>query len=115
MSTGTVNRLLQILAAKYVVDNLPADNHSFFRKYQDVLDAIYTIGYGEASWRTFAFRFDSPVSLDSPSWKRETFLVHCRDALRVAQNLASYLDFNTRFGYVPDEEYTSPGFLRVSN
>ena len=65
MSTGTVNRLLRSLAAKYVVDNLSADYHPLFRKYQDILDAIDTIEYGEAPWQTFAFRFDDPVSPES--------------------------------------------------
>ena len=115
MSKGTVNRLLRILAAKYIVDNLPADYHPLFRKYQDVLDAIDTIEYGEVSWRTFAFRFNGPVYPDSPSWKRETYLVHCRDALRVAENLAASADFNSRFDYVPYEEFTGPGCRRVAN
>ncbi|KAI1789248.1 hypothetical protein LXA43DRAFT_1155148, partial [Ganoderma leucocontextum] len=115
MSKGTVNHLLRILAAKYVVDNLPVDYHPLFRRYQDVLEAIDSVEYGEVSWRTYAFRYEGPVSPNSPSWKREVYFVHCRDALRVAENLASSPDFNGRFDYVPYEEFTGPNCRQVSN
>ncbi|KAI1790353.1 hypothetical protein LXA43DRAFT_891191 [Ganoderma leucocontextum] len=86
-----------------------------FKRYQDVLDAIDKIEYGEVSWRMYAFRYDGPVTPDSPSWKREVFFVHCQDALRVAENLTSCSDFNGRFDYVPYKEFTGPNCRRVSN
>ncbi|KAI0685977.1 hypothetical protein C8T65DRAFT_517206, partial [Cerioporus squamosus] len=114
MSEGKIDRLLRILAAKYVVDGLP-DYQPPFNNYQEILDAIDEIEHGEAAWRTFAVRYSGPVTPASPAWQRETYYVHTRDTLRVAEILTACPDFDGRFDYVPYEETTPATGRHVSN
>ncbi len=114
LSKGKVDQLLRILAAKFVVDGLP-DYQPPFNDYQEILSAIDDIEYGEAAWRTFAVRYQGPVTPASPAWQRETFYVHARDTLRAAENLTASPDFDGQFDYVPFEETTPANGRRVSN
>ncbi|RPD67720.1 hypothetical protein L226DRAFT_474492 [Lentinus tigrinus ALCF2SS1-7] len=114
LSKGKIRNILRILAAKYVIDGLP-EYDPIYKDYKALLDAIDAIEFGEVTWRTFAVRYRGPVGPNSPAWKRETFMVHARNTLRVAELLAACPDFDGRFDYVPYEEYTAVDCRRVSN
>ncbi len=86
-----------------------------YKEHKALLDAIDAIKYGEANWKTFNVRYRGPLTPDSPAWQRETFTIHARDTLTVAEILASCPDFDGKFDYVPYEEYLSHDCRRVSN
>ncbi|KAI0735779.1 hypothetical protein C8Q76DRAFT_690321 [Earliella scabrosa] len=114
LSKGKIKRLLQILATKHHADGLPEYN-SIYKNQKQILEAIDAIEHGEASWRTFAFRYPGPVTPTSPSWKREVFLVHTQDTLRVAEIIAACPDFEGKFDCVPTQEFTTRNCRCVSN
>ncbi|KAI0682812.1 hypothetical protein C8T65DRAFT_750046 [Cerioporus squamosus] len=114
LSRAKVDRMLCLFAAKHVADGLP-DYNSIFKDYQEILDSVDAIQYGEAPWKTFAVRYSGPVTPASPAWQRETYYVHTRNTLRVAEILAGCPNFNGQFDYVPFAETTPTRGRRVSN
>ncbi|TFK84682.1 hypothetical protein K466DRAFT_496109 [Polyporus arcularius HHB13444] len=114
LSNGKISKLLRILAAKHVVDGLP-EYDPIYKQHKALLEAIDSIEYGEANWKAFAVRYSGPITPNSPAWKRETFIVHARNTLRVAEIIAACPDFDGKFDYIPYEEYLSEDCRRVSN
>ncbi|KAH9846008.1 hypothetical protein C2E23DRAFT_872599 [Lenzites betulinus] len=114
LSKGVIDQLLQITAAKHVVDGLP-DYRPIYGSHSEVEDIIDSIEYGESTWRTFAVRYSGPICANSPSWKREVYYVHARDTLRVAELLAASPDFRNKFDIAPYEEFTGADCRRVSD
>ncbi|KAH9910697.1 uncharacterized protein BXZ73DRAFT_57860 [Epithele typhae] len=113
-SRAGLRQLWKILQAKFTADGL--ENYSpFYRSKSDIEDAIDDIPFGDAAWTTIAIRYRGPVGPDSPSWKRQVYLVHTRDALTVAECIAANAEFKDMFDYVPYEEYTAPDCRRVCN
>ncbi|KAI0757759.1 hypothetical protein C8Q80DRAFT_1091076 [Daedaleopsis nitida] len=114
LSRDTLKQMFRILAAKHIADGHP-EYMPIYKKYQEILDVIDAIPYGEAPWRTFAIRWRGQVTPNSPAWKREVFLVHTRDTLRVAEIMAASPDFDGNFDYVPYEEFSGPNCRQVSD
>jgi hypothetical protein len=95
------------MAAQLISSGAVGANQSF-ESVADMEARIDEIREGAAPWYTYAFRYNGPVDESSKDWKHETYLLHTRDALDVAKNIAGNTDFNGKWDYVPYEEYTSP-------
>lgn len=96
-SVDDLNALLRILREKNEVDG--NDNPAIFDDHDHFLEFIDAIPYGEATWHTFAIRYTGPVAADSPSWKRQTFIIHARDPRDVFSNMISSPEFAKRWDY----------------
>ncbi|KAL7279950.1 hypothetical protein ACG7TL_006361 [Trametes sanguinea] len=71
--------------------------------------------FGEAPWISFRIRYAGHVDANSPSWKRHTYIVHMRNPLRVAENMAGSADFLGTWDYTPFKEFLGEGCQRYSN
>lgn len=101
-SIDDMNALLRIWRNKNRVDG---NNHpAIFDDHNHFLEFIDAIPYGEATWHTFAVRYAGPVDADSPSWKRQTFIIHHRDPKTVFSNMISSSEFATRWDYKAYQE-----------
>ncbi|TDL19558.1 hypothetical protein BD410DRAFT_726969 [Rickenella mellea] len=111
-SKADVDQLLQILAAKNIVDG---GGNAIFENNAHLEASIDAIKYGEVNWHSFSVRYNGPIAHNAPSWKRATYTVHTRCSLDVARSMAGSADFDGNFDYVPFEEYTAPDCRRYSN
>lgn len=96
------------------MDGYP-DYDAIYKDYSAVESVIDDIPYGPKVWSTYAVRYNGPVDANSASWKRETYFIHARNTLHVAEALAGSTDFKEKFDIMPFEEYTGPGCRRISH
>ncbi|KAI0745331.1 hypothetical protein C8Q76DRAFT_764613 [Earliella scabrosa] len=107
-SQGDVDELFNILRAKNILDG-HEDSEPIFRSHAHMLDTIDDIKLGATSWTTFSVRWNGPVTADSPSWKRQRFIVHTRDPLAVMKAMCASADFNGSWQTRPFKEFNENG------
>jgi hypothetical protein len=113
VSAGLINNLLELWAADKVAGQEAGD--TFFKDANDVHAHIDAIREGQCPWYTYAFKYDGPIDAQSKAWKHDIWLLHTRHALDVAALIAGNTDFDTKWDYVPYEEFTSPDNRRFCN
>jgi hypothetical protein len=106
VSEGFVDDLLELWAADKIAAG--TGEEGLFKDAQDVYNHIDQIREGNCPWYTYAFRWSGPVDDNSKGWKHDTWLLHTRDALDVAEFIAGNADFDGKWDYVPYKEYISP-------
>lgn len=116
LSEGSGDNLCKIYAA-HMIDTfgLQATNHLLFEDTDEVHQAIDDIAEGEAPWREFTIRYTGEVNDSSPPWMRTEYTVHCRDALKVVENMAASEDFKNSWNYRPYREFIASRERRWSN
>lgn len=112
LSGGDIDELMEIWAAHSVLND--GGDPPFLNK-NDLYATIDNIQKGDAPWEAFSLQYNGPLADDSPSWKRATYRVFCRNARTVAHNMLSSPDFDGRFDYSPFQEYLATGSRRYSN
>ncbi|KAI0350129.1 hypothetical protein OH77DRAFT_1573834 [Trametes cingulata] len=114
-SEGGLDGLLRALAAAKALETGDPEAQALFDSADDLLNHIDALPFGEQSWTSFRLRYSGPVDANSPSWKRHEYVVHTRNALQVAKNIAGSADFLHTWDYTPFEEYVGEGCRRFSN
>ncbi|TFK91072.1 hypothetical protein K466DRAFT_542342 [Polyporus arcularius HHB13444] len=105
-SEEDVAHLLEILAARDVLhggENIP----SIFHNAQHFFEALDAIRQGQTKWRSVALRYAGPINADSPSWMRQPYVIHFRNALEAVKNIAASPDFDGSFETAPYIETTT--------
>lgn len=113
MSIGDTRELLDILAAKNIINNV--DIGTIFDSHDELLSTIDSIVVGDASWHRFSVKFNGLISADSPAWKRQTYVVHTHNIRTVLHNILGTREFNGKFDKIPYAEYTGYQVRRYSN
>ena len=113
-SKDDLNKLLRIHAAKNILDGHGEDG-SIFNDQEEMLKTIDASPYGESTWRAFKVRYTGPVTPNSPSWMRKTFIIYIRDTLEVVENLVASEDFKGKFDTTPYQEYLNDNCRVFSN
>ncbi|KAA1477476.1 hypothetical protein DENSPDRAFT_587684 [Dentipellis sp. KUC8613] len=111
-SAGDIDHLLKVFAAKAMLDG---GGGGLFKDHNELYAAIDSIQHGDIPWKTFKVRYCGPVTLQSPSWQRTTYIIHARDARAVAEQMIGDPDFDGKWDYIPFEEYTGPEERRWCN
>lgn len=114
LSEEKAEKLLRIWAARNIYKG-GSDEDAIFPCHKAMLETIDSIEEGDSPYTSFRVRYTGEVNDNSPSWMREEYVVHCRNALTVVENLAASTDFNGSFNYVPYEEYIGPHKRQWSN
>ena len=105
-SKEDIDHLLRILRARDVLhgcENVPP----IFHDADHMVRSIDAIPYGEANWRSIAFKYTGPVDEHSPAWKRAKYPLHFRNSLEAVERMVESADFADKFDYVPYQEYVS--------
>jgi hypothetical protein len=110
-SAGEIDHLLELWLAQCVLTG----GEPPFRGVEELYSAIDSIKVGDANWQTFSVKYTGPIDANSPSWMKETYVVHHRNPLKVLANQVGNPDFDGKFDYVAYEEYTAQGQRRWSN
>jgi hypothetical protein len=105
MAAGVINDLLEVWTADKIATRTGED--ALFKNAEDAYACIDRIREGACPWYTYAFRWSGPVDATSKAWKHETWLLHTRHALDVAELIAGNTDFDGKWDYVPYQDYTS--------
>ncbi|KAH9839788.1 uncharacterized protein C8Q71DRAFT_795095 [Rhodofomes roseus] len=111
-SIGDINALLRTQAAYNATQG---GGDPPFEDSDELFATVDAIPYGNAPWESFTLQYTGPVDDDSPSWKRGTFVVHCRNPRTVAHNISRNEEFDGKFDTTPYQEYCAPGAPRFSN
>lgn len=109
-SEGDINQLFNVLRAKNILDG-HEELDPIFNSYQHLTDNIDDIehGIGCTGWTSFSVRWNGPITPDSPSWKRQRYIVHTRDPLAVIKAMCASADFNGSWHTRPFKEFTHDG------
>lgn len=113
-SASLMNTMLDIMAARNISCGHP-ESHAVFQNMKEVHAAIDDIQAGDAPWKTFTVKYTGEVNAHSPSWMRQEYIVHTRNALTVAENMAASEDFHKSWDYVPFREFIGEDKRRYSN
>lgn len=108
-SKGDIEHCLRILHGKAVLDGQDPNKKPFFASHKHLLAAIDDIQCGDAGWTSFSIRYNGPLTPDAPAWKRQRYVVHTRNALRVAENMSTSADFKNAWHTRPYEQYDANG------
>lgn len=129
-SLGDINYLLRIIQAK---NNLGSGDPAIFADVDDLHSAIDGFDIEGAGWQTFRIRFvhsfftpssylnnssssyAGPIDVNSPSWMREEYIIHTRDALALVKHMASNREFDGKWHTSPFEEFKENGERRWSD
>ena len=114
-SRGDIAELLKNLAAQKILETGDVHAAAMYDSAQDMLDTINAVPYGDVAWTTFQLKYNGPITPHTPAWKLQTYTIHTRNALRVAESIAGSSDFEGHWDYIPYEEYTGPGCRRFSD
>ena len=72
-SAGDINQLLEILAAK---DVLNKTEDPIYKDYDHLLQTIDDIQVGDVPWESFSIRYSGPITDNSStSWQCQTYTV----------------------------------------
>lgn len=112
-TVGEIDEHLNVWAARNILNG--GGGSPPFSHAGEMYDTIDAIKDGNAPWHSFAVHYSGPLTADSPTWKRITYTVHCRNSLTVAENIIGSADFHNKFDYTAFEEYTAPHKRRWSN
>lgn len=112
---GEIEHLLRIFHTKSILDGGNADENSMFHSHDHFLKTIDAIPVGDEEWSTFSLRYSGPVTPDSPKWKRQRFVVHTRNPLRVLENMAASPDFASTWHTRPYQEFDRNGTRQFSD
>ncbi|KAF7791554.1 hypothetical protein EIP86_002570 [Pleurotus ostreatoroseus] len=112
LSGGNIDELLDVWCEYNL---LHGGDDSPFRNKEELYNTIDSIQHGDAPWESFGLRYTGPTDDNSPTWKRTTYIVHCRNTETVAHNMLKNEEFKEFFDYVPFEEYDASGARRYSN
>jgi hypothetical protein len=102
LPAGVINSLLEVWAAGKIADG--SNGEPLFKDAEDMNTCIDAIREGSCPWYTYAFRYGGPVDANSKAWKHDTWLLHSRHALDVAELIAGNSDFNGKWDYVPYQD-----------
>lgn len=97
----SVNHLLDILAAQCILDGESNPEGGFFGSHDELLAAIDAIELGPTSWNSFVVRYTGPVDDNSPSWKRQEYVVHARDIREAYHTTLGNRDLDGKFDTRP--------------
>ena len=106
MSGGDITEIMKLWAAKSIIDG--GTGEAPFLDKKELYAAIDAISVGECPWTSFEVRYDGPIMESSPTWQRETYVIHTRDPQVVLRNLAGSAAFEGKWDYVPFEEFIAP-------
>lgn len=62
-----------------------------------------------ASYLTCLFRYNGPITPNSPSWKHQMYIIHTRNVLALVKHMATNPEFNGKWNYSPFEEFDPSG------
>ena len=81
----------------------------------DVLAKIDAIPLGDTQWSSFSIKFSDALGDNAPSWKKQAYTIHMRDALEVQEHFLANRDFTQAFDYKPYKAYSEGGHREYSN
>lgn len=61
------------------------------------------------------YSYNGPITPNSPSWMREEYIIHTRDALALVKHIAANPEFDGKWHTSPFEEFTESGQRRWSD
>ncbi|OJT04296.1 hypothetical protein TRAPUB_4994, partial [Trametes pubescens] len=108
-SKGDIEHYLRVLHGKAILAGQDPNEKPFFESPKHLLAAIDDIQCGDAGWSSFSIRYDGPLAPDAPAWKRQRYVVHTRNTLRVAENMCASTDFKHAWHTRPYEQYDVNG------
>ena len=116
-SRADIDHLLQIVRAKNIIDGLEQqDNSGLFPGLSAELErTLDDIPFGSLPWSSFQVRWSGPLTPTSPSWKRQTYIVHRRDPLATFENTLRNTEYKRTFDPAAYREYTHDGKRIFSN
>ncbi|KAJ7613474.1 hypothetical protein FB45DRAFT_1111991 [Roridomyces roridus] len=97
MSTKSVDRLAQLLAALY------PDRDPPFADYKDLYATIDAIQQGDIPWESFSVQYTGPLPENGPApvWMTETFEVWYRSPLAIFEKQLANPDFKDEMDWAP--------------
>lgn len=106
-----IDHLMEILAAKYGVDNTPYPSH------KSMYDTIDAAELGDAPWESFSAHYtgDVPAEGETPPWMLADYDVWCRNPRTVLRNMLSNPDFEGEIDYAPKREFGTSGERRFGD
>lgn len=107
MSAGQINKLMDILAAKY--------GEPPFASQQDMYNRIDSSKHGGVPWESFSVTYSGPKPEDPtkvPSWMNTEYEVWFRDPQTVLETQLANPDFRDGIHYAPFQEFGLDGKRR---
>ena len=104
-----INRLMEILAAKYGADNVP------YASEDNMYDAIDSIKISDAPWQSFSVRYTGDIPEEPPPWMLLEYDVWYRNPRTVLRNQLANPDFDGEIDLAPKQEFGVDGERRYQD
>ncbi len=115
-SEGDLNELLNTLAAQKAAETGDPTAASFFRDAEHMQATIDLITHSNGlPWSKFQFKYNGPITPNTPTWKLKSYVVYARNPLHVAEYMGRCTDFNGAWDNAPYEEVMGDGSRRFCN